>query len=1036
MSRGLVLVLFFLSGATGLVYELVWVRELIFVFGGTTHAITTVLVAFMAGLGLGSYAAGRWCTRLREAGRAYGILELAIGGYALLVPVLLHVAEPAYRAAYPSAAQHPMLLTLLRFALSTPVVLLPATLMGATLPLLVRYVTQRGAAPGSSVSLLYGTNTLGAVLGVITAGFLLLPGYGLTATTRIAAGVNACVGLLALLLLHQGGSLAGVAARRARETSKAQRRLAPESSSPAVRRIVLASFAVSGFAAMVYQIMWNRVLVLSLGSSTHAFTCILAAFILGLALGSLVLARWVDRWQHPVFVFGVLEILLGLTAAAIVPLHGQVPRIADALVVNEATNYSRLLAWQFVVVVAVTVVPTFLMGAIFPVVTRALVAPGTEAATAAGRAYGVNTLGTVAGAFLGGFVLIRSDVLGVQNSIVVASLLNGAAGVLLMVVAQPAAGVPWWRRALVPTVALIVVTLPALGARWNTLLITSAPFLHRASLAQRTDPQSRRLLYFAEGPDLTVTVEQTGEIKDLLSLTVNGKPDASTGFADMTTQLLLGHLPALVGPPGGDVCVIGLGSGVTLGALATHSGFTRLDCAEISAEVLDAARLFDRYTYSVCTADPRVNVIPADGRNHLLLTQQQYDLIVSEPSNPWITGVANLFTQEFFQIAAARLKPAGVLGVWLHGYGMAVDDFRMVLRTLLECYPHVSLWELNQSDYLMLAAQSPLHVTWPEFARRFAAPRVRADLMRAALARPGQILGRFIAGTEPLRAWTQSAALHTDDRAQLEFSAPRYLYENHESEIARALFALREDVFAEVVHADGVPPGVAREVASTRRAREALEAINDGFRAGDYAAVLRRLDAEMAADPVNQSLLVMHLDAAVRLTTASAELRSLQQKLAQYRPPFQAPLTGADVPQIAALLRTRADQLTGAGHLAQAAQALEDAAALEPHEPSTTLALAYVYARLQRTREAMELLETQPADDGRAQYVRGLAAIAAGEIESGLKPLHEALDSGAVTADVLRQEALLAPLLHDPRFQALLRPARLSSDDQPDVRVP
>ncbi|MEW6251531.1 MAG: fused MFS/spermidine synthase, partial [Planctomycetota bacterium] len=622
MPTVFVYVLFFVSGAAGLVYELVWVRELIFVFGGTTYAITTVLVAFMAGLGLGSYVGGRAARRIARPGRAYGVLEIGIGTYALLVPLLLRIAEPSYRALYPHLENAPWLLSLARFGLSAVVLLVPTTLMGATLPVLVRYVTVRGGALGRSIAHLYGLNTGGAVCGVLAAGFWLLPVFGLSNTTRLAALANGLIGLTALLLLRGApiqpstrspaarakpaashnpgrgptrgrpglgparGSSTAVVAKMRPAVSGAQMPL-----TPGIRGALMAGFGVSGFAAMVYQLTWTRALVMSVGSSTYAFTCILAAFILGLALGSLAVARWVDRWTRPVRVFAVLELAIGLIAVLIVPIHGRIPLVVRGLVTQHHADYATLLAWEFLLIIAVTFLPTFLMGAIFPVVTRALARSADDAAAVTGRAYAVNTVGTVLGSFLAGFVLIRSDVLGVQNSIILASALNGLVGAALLAIQPRDAVVPSvasessrttrgpLRRFALPVAGLLAIAASAtLAGRWDPRLLTTAPYLNRGIGVDR------QMLYYAEGVDMTVAVDAPPGRPDTLTLTVNGKPDATTAPVDLVTQLLLGHVPALLHPAPRAGCVIGLGSGMTLSALARHAEFERLDCVEISAE--------------------------------------------------------------------------------------------------------------------------------------------------------------------------------------------------------------------------------------------------------------------------------------------------------------------------------------------------------------------------------------------------------------------------------------------------------------------
>ncbi len=999
MRKLLLYVLFLCSGAAGLIYELVWVRELIFVFGGTTYAITTVLVAFMGGLGLGCFLSGKLSHRLRRPGRLYGIVEIGIGIYALLVPLLLNVAEPVYRALYAQTASTPLLLNLVRFGVGALVLIIPTTLMGATLPILVRYVTLQGGALGRSVGQLYGINTLGAVVGTVGAGFVLIPALGLLHTTWLAAGLNIGIGIMAVLLLGQAGALGaapGAASAAARPSaaggtagsaaggtvrsgaaasgrggmreSPAPRgpRAAEEGVSPHLRLALLVGFAISGFAAMVYQITWSRALVLSLGSTTYSFTCILAAFILGLALGSLAVARWVDRWRNPALVFGVLEILIGLVAVVIVPIHGRVPLIVRELVSSQFQDYGKLMASQILVVIAVTIVPTLLMGAIFPLVTRALAATGDDAGAATGRAYAVNTLGTITGSFLAGFVLIRSDVLGVQNSIIFASVLNGLVGWTLVLLAgqrvpAPPAAVrhhpppPPARKphAVFATLLLLAIPVVALAAgRWDREKLTAAPFLNRPTVPQRT------LAFYKEGVDLTVTVEHPPDQAKALTLTVNGKPDASTSIEDMTTQLLLGHLPALLADGARTACVIGLGSGITTGALLRHPAIERVDCVEISSEVIEAAAWFAEFSGDVLH-DPRVKMIRADGRNHLLLSADRYDLIVSEPSNPWISGVSNLFTLEFFALARARLTERGVLGVWLHGYKMSLDDFRMIVRTLFAVFPHVSLWELHDHDYLLVASDRPMRVDLPQFERRLADPPVRADLHRAGLRRVSHILGRYMSADEPLRQWVAGAPLNTDDNARLEFSAPRHMFDT-ERAVAQALMTVQRRALDDLVAEPPADPTLASEIegfVGGRRARNQSKAL---AQRGEFAPALRQLIEAYQRSP-EDVLLYRYLIVSARVVDDSGlsrepDIAPLIAQISRLRPILPAPAGALTLAAVAEYYRSSGLLAIDHGQLPAAVALLDDAWTLAPDRVDIVRDLADVLLRLERADDARAVL--------------------------------------------------------------------------------
>lgn len=1033
MRNMLLYVFFLLSGAAGLIYELVWVRELVFVFGGTTFAITTVLVAFMGGLGLGSYGAGRLATRLTRPGRVYGLLEIAIGVYALAVPLLLSLAEPLYRVLYPVGANAPWLLNLFRFLISALILLVPTTCMGATLPVLVRQITLQGIGLGHSVGRLYGLNTLGAVLGVLLAGFVLLPGVGLITATRVAAALNLVVGVSALVLFARPvPALQGDPARRPAKKRPETAAAGEIPVSAGLRRLLLVAFAVSGFAAMVYQLAWTRALVLSVGSSTYSFTCILAAFILGLAVGSLLVARWVDRWRNPALVFGVLEILIGLMAVMIMPLHGQLPYWVESLIRSYRENFGVLLRSQFMLIIAITCVPTLLMGAIFPLATRALARAGEEPAKVTGRAYAINTVGTIAGSFLAGFVLIRSAVLGVQNTIVLASVLNGLAGMLLIVGAGVGPTSGWGvavRRRGVPALPLVIaIPLVAwLAGRWDQRLLTAAPFLQRGAVADFIE--RHRVLYFEDGVDVTAAVLQDREDPDGLVLTVNGKPDASTNETDTATMLLIGHLPALIGPADGDVCVIGLGSGLTMSALSRYPDFKRFDCVEISDVVIEAAEYFAPFTYNVLSAEPRLRMIRGDGRNHLLLSDATYQVIVSQPSNPWLAGVANLFTREFFELAQARLTPDGRLAVWLQGYALAEGDFRMIVRTLLEVFEHVSLWNVSADDYMLIGSLQPLRIDARAFAERMRPDGLRADLYRVGVHDPAQLLGRFVATEAPLRAWTADAPSHTDDNALLEFSAPRYLYAGQGGAIAEALTVQQQPISGTIVEPATASDELAAGVANVRAARAEHTACRAALARGDRVAAVQHLVEGYRRDPSSIELYRRIISVRVAIRRAlernpgDAALQSLAAQLAGLDPPPVVPARGLSLERIAELLRSTADQAARSGKWTRAADYMRQAWRLEPAHRQTALNLSEILMRGGQTNEAGDVLDeylAEHAGDGEVCYRRGVLFVQAGQARSAIPLLECALRSGQFTAPVLAADPLLEPLKADPEFRQLL----------------
>ena len=736
-SRPLLYVLFAASGAAGLIYELIWTRELALVFGGTTFAITTVLVAFMTGLGLGSYLSGRIASRVARPARVYGALEIAIGLYGLTVPFLLDLALPLYRTLQGASGGDPGILVAARFLVGSAVLIVPTTLMGATLPLLVHFLVRGDVLPGRSVAYLYGINTLGAVLGSALAGFVLIEALGLTRANQSAAGLNLTVGLLALLFLGRRKELPAEIPR----TDDALRIAEPLSGRNPKRRPglsdrptsvvassgfarltsgqrlgVFAALCISGLTSMAYQIVWTRALVMCIGSSTYAFTSILTTFILGIGIGSLLVAPWVDRWRHPMRIFAGVQLAVALSALAIKPILGQFPLTAYALVTKLSENYLGLVAAQFGLIATLFLVPTLLMGLVMPLAVRLLAAGREDSAAITGRAYATNTIGAVLGAFLAGFFLIRGSILGLEGTIVFAVALNAVAASMLFMLSEPS----WRVGQRMATAVAIVLVVPFLGGisgSWSYEYFSSAPFL--ANMDPRLYRERNEVIYYRDGVDLSVGVLQNRATPTKRALTVNGKTDASTESADMGTQLLAGHIPATLLPEGDRACIIGLGGGFTLAAVAQHPYFRSIECVEISDEVVIAARAyFGQFTHHVLNQDDRVRLVRGDGRNHLLLSEKTYDLIVSEPSNPWIAGVSNLFTREFFELCHSRLSKRGLCAIWLHSYMMTEANFRMIVHTFCQVFPEVSVWQCSPTDYILVGSPSPLSLNLDDLRER------------------------------------------------------------------------------------------------------------------------------------------------------------------------------------------------------------------------------------------------------------------------------------------------------------------------------
>ena len=763
-TQWVIIACFFLSGATGLLYQVVWLRMLGLVFGHTVYAITTVLAAFMSGLALGSLVFGRLSGRLRSLIAVYGWLEIGIGLYCVLIPLLLRTTERLYLPWARALELSYDAFNVVQFALGFLLLLIPTTLMGGTLPVLSQGLVTHQRTLARKIGVLYAANAFGAVVGAGLAGYFVLPALGIQATVAIAATANLLVGALAIAVARR----MPVASAFVEPPSDEERAAvtATQEVSRTAALVALGAIGVSGAVSMVYEVVWTRALALVIGSSTYAFTSMLLAFLVGIAGGS-ALFSWMRRRPASLGTFAALQGGIAVAAAVAMAFFDRMPELFVAAVARSSSLGSVQLL-QFALSAVVLLPSTLLIGATFPCVI-ALVGRVDRVGAEVGRVYAVNTMGAIVGTLLGGFVLLPR--LGVHAAIKAGILTNLALMVVLVLASRRGSG---WRGASVvgaAAAALVVVLLPG----WDQSVMTSGAAVYAKRYLQDEEGRtvseilhSRPVVFYRDGVSGTIAVHKDGEH---VTLSTNGKVDAGAGD-DMVTQLALGHLPMLLHPNPKRVLVIGLGSGVTAGAVARHP-IDRLDVVEIEPAVVEASPFFAAEHGHVLD-DPRVRLVIADARNFLLTSTERYDVIISEPSNPWISGLASLFSTEFFALAREHLAPDGIMVQWVQGYNIYADDLRMIIRTFRTSFPATTVWNSLPADMLLVgrADATPFDVT--TIRERF--PNAAPSLARFGVHDWAAILGYFTLGADDTARFAGAGALNDDDRLPLEFSAPRALY--------------------------------------------------------------------------------------------------------------------------------------------------------------------------------------------------------------------------------------------------------------------
>lgn len=738
----IVVLLFFLSGTCGLVYQIVWIRMLLPVFGASVPAVTTVLTAFMAGLALGAARFGRLSDRHRSGLLVYAWLELGIALSAACLPIALAGLDPLHTWLYRHLGGSPLAFTASRFLLSAALLLIPTTLMGGTLPALVRYVWRAGGRLGWTVGALYGMNTLGAMTGCVLAAFVLIESLGAARTNWAVAAVNLLIAALALFLGRRGPI-------ESPEPPEERAALETDRPAPALVHVVFWGYAVSGFAALGFEVLWARLLSVILRiTTTQSLSTILVVFLFGLGSGSALAARWIDRIRRLPAAFGILEIGLGLAGMLSIAAFGLVPEIARALggIVGWPGHLLRLLAAAS----AVMLVPTFLMGLLFPVAGKLYAAGHADLGRRMGGIYAANTVGAIGGASVTGFVLL--PLLGSQRSLVALAALNLAVGASTLFVGREA-GRPR-RLALPAALALTALAVPLL--------------LPRSFLVERFRQGGRaEMVYYREGAAGTVTLHRMeGGIR---MLRVNGAGEVPTDWPSVRIFRLLGTLPFVLHPNARDVLVIAYGGGITLASVEDQEPAS-IDCVEIASGVVEASRgladlndaVFER------VAGGRIRMVFDDGRNHVRRTTRRYDVILSDSTHPATADSWVLYTEEFYRQSRARLRDGGVFAQWLPVHGLTADDYRIILRTFRRAFPHATLW-YSRGYSVLVGTPERLRVDYATVAARLGLESARQPLAEVDLADPTAFLATLALDEDGLASYAGAGPTNTDDRALISF---------------------------------------------------------------------------------------------------------------------------------------------------------------------------------------------------------------------------------------------------------------------------
>ena len=821
---GIIYLLFFLSGVAALIYEVLWVRYLSLIFGGSHLAVTTVLSVFMGGLALGSYTIGRKIGNYKKLLRLYGFLEIGVAVSALAFVALINIYPSIYIPLAQIAGSSPVYLSIIRVTFAIIALIVPTTLMGGTLPVLSSFITGRIQGLGSRLSFLYGFNTIGAVVGVAAAGFYLLPRYPVSTTLTIAMMINVLVGILGIVLQNKAQAVLDAAATGEETVTDASM---PDTSLQEQRenltsfKLVLWGIGVSGFCALGYEVLWTRILSIVVGASVYGFALLLMAFLAGIGLGSSAYGLFLkisgtrrkeaeNRFLRSVIGFGIVQVMIGVSALA-VTLHIRDLPTHAAFVYNFFHNINmriqpfktRQLA-NFVLAFSFMFVPAFFMGVAFPLAGKIHGQYKKLVGRAVGEILSYNTIGAILGSAVSGFVLIY--LLGIQRSLQTIIIINIGFGLLVIGSVRGRKLLNWGVTGAVAIVILVLIIQPDLWRLWDPKFyaIYQSNILDRYSSPEKVREAlaNNDVLYYGEGVQAIVSSIKSGEKQYFIT---NGRVEASNSNQDRQCQYTLGHLPMLLNKYPKSVFVLGTGSGMTLGATSVHPSVEQITLAEIEPKVLGVARTFGIYNHYALD-NPKVRIVFNDGRNFLLTTKEKFDVITADPVHPWFSGAGYLYSVEYFKLASEHLNPGGIICQWLPIYELTEENLKSIVKTLREIFPYIMVW-LTHDDAELIGSNSPIVIDEKDLERRINVPEIQQDLEPVKMGSAEDFLSYFVMGNEGAKAYSIGGRINTDDNLYLEFSAPHSIGKSHlMGTNVYNLVKYRESIFPYLV----TPPDEAR----------------------------------------------------------------------------------------------------------------------------------------------------------------------------------------------------------------------------------
>jgi len=784
--RPYIYVFFILSGMTGLIYQIVWFKYLSLFLGNTTYAQVIVLSTFLGGLSIGNYLFGKRSDMMKKPVFVYGVIEILIGFYCLLYPVLVLFSENIFINVVniDLIYENLTIYLLIKFLISSSLLLIPTILMGGTLPILTKFFTEKIQNIRKENATLYFLNSFGAVVGIYFAGFVLIRHFGLEVTIYIAGVINILIGGFSIFLnsLITPADKIEVNLQESEPKNLNQYEITKERF-----YLLVAISGLSGFTSFMYEILWTRVLINIFGSSTYSFSLMLMAFISGITIGSLIVSSNFISKLNRIRILSYAQLSIALGILLCLYIFESIPfefwKIGNLFNKTEAA-FGFFLSIEFLITFLLMFIPTIFMGMSLPLIVELISTSKNLVGYSVGLVFSVNTLGTVLGSIFTGLLLI--PLIGVNNSFKVGIILNLIIVSSLYFVFREQ--LKSFDRNYKPVFILSVLILFLFIPDWNKTLMTSGVYRRLGEASPKTFNDykkfvsQRKILFFKDGTNANVTVLQTTDTLQQRILLLNGKAEASS-HGDMPTQLLLSHIPLFLHPEAKNIFIIGFASGTTVGAALSHNEVKNVMCAEITKEMLDASKFFTKENEN-CINDPRLKILIEDAQSVLKLSKEKFDLIISEPSNPWISGVGSLFSKEYFERCKNSLTENGLMAQWFQIYEMDDEIFSMVVRTFYSVFPFVQLWGGSNGDVILIGSLKKIEPDFNKMLTKIEQPRVKNNLSKIEINNLFTLLTTQLQSEEGTFVLSGNGKINSEIKPVLEFIAPISFFKGTSSTIA------------------------------------------------------------------------------------------------------------------------------------------------------------------------------------------------------------------------------------------------------------